>query len=89
MTTKPPAPTGLARISRLASPTDRARRSQEMLAALDARHKADAAAFLEVRDEACRELLGQGQNFREVADVIGLTRSAVAKRFPEFSPKRS
>lgn len=80
-------PAGLGRVARLASPADRAARAQQMLVAHESRRDTEQAAILEVRDAACRELLAQGKNFSEVARVLGLTRSAVAKRFPEFSPK--
>jgi hypothetical protein len=82
-------PAGLGRVRRLISPHDRAERAQRMLNELEARHAEDVAAILEVRDDACRRMLRQGKNFSEVARVLGLTRSAVAKRFPEFSPKRT
>lgn len=65
---------GLAAIRRINDPRRRAARAAELLDRLE-------PELLEIRDEACREMLARGVSAAEVGRVIGRTRAAVAKRF--------
>ncbi|HEY6014322.1 MAG TPA: hypothetical protein VIU37_09950 [Candidatus Limnocylindrales bacterium] len=78
MTTAP----GLAPITRLTDPELRAARAADLLDRLQTQHEARTAAVIEVRDQACRELLARGWSAAKVARTIHRTRALVAKRFP-------
>lgn len=71
----------LAAVRKLTDPERRAKESARLLARARERWVAEQTVLLGIRDGACRQLLDDGLAPARVADLIGVTRALISKRF--------